>query len=311
MPSEPRTTMMRRPGAYMGPPSDGASPQEVENLATWIKGCMERAQVSHFELKQRAASDMTAAKLSEWFSEDIENKDPQQISEAIMNEAHKDAENQRGTTRYVVLAFRSGDPNNFARTSFRLPGGMSHSNDDQETELPNEAGLISQMMRHTEASIRMALQGNAEVVRSLSQQLAESNRQVNKLASMQYTVLELQQTMLDRQAERDLAVRHADSEDKRKQQVFERLSMLFPILLKKITGEGKSIEALLGEDQISAVLEGLDQEQLTKMLTIFEPAQQAAFLSLYDMYRKRRKRLVDGESKDEDKKKDDKGGDKK
>jgi len=298
-------SMMRSPRGFMGPPGGGGggevSPQEVENLATWVKGCFERAKVTHFELKQRAGNDMAAAKIAEWFGEDFENKDPAQLSEVIMNEAHKDAENQRGTTRYVVMAFKEGDQNNFARTSFRLPGGMSHTNDDMETELPDEKGIVSQMMRHTEASFRMALSGMGEIVRGLSQQLADANRQNNKLATMQFQVLELQQTMLDRQAERELAIQVQKADDDRKKQVFEKLAMLFPILLKKMTGEGKSIEALLGEEQIGTLLEGLSQDQVTSMLGMFEPAQHAAFLALYDMYRKRRSKLVDGEKKDDDK----------
>jgi hypothetical protein len=298
--------MMRGPRGFMGPPGGGGgevSPQEVENLATWIKGCFERAKVTHFELKQRAGNEMAAAKIAEWFGEDFENKAPSDLSEIIMNEAHKDAESQRGTTRYVVMAFKEGDSNNFARTSFRLPGGMSNTNDDMETELPDEKGIISQMMRHTEASFRMALSGMNEIVRGLSQQLSDSNRQVNKLAQMQFQTLEMQQSLLDRQADRDLANQSQKADDERKKMVFEKLAMLFPILLKKMTGEGKSLEALLGEEQIGAMLEGMTQEQITSMIALFDPAQQAAFLSLYDMYRKRRAKLVDGDKKDDDKKK--------
>jgi len=299
-------SVMRSPRGFMSPPGGGGSdvsPQEVENLATWIKGCFERAAVTHFELKQRSGNEMAAGKIAEWFREDFENKDPAQLSEVVMNEAHKDAESQRGTTRYVVFAFKEGDANNFARTSFRLPGGMSHTNDDMESELPDEKGLLSQMMRHTEASFRMALSGMSEIVRGLSQQLADSNRQNNKLAQMHFQVLELGQSMLDRQAERDLSIQTQKASDDRKKQVFESLKMLFPILLKKMTGEGKSIEALLGEEQIDAMLAGLSQEQITSMITLFEPAQQAAFLSLYSMYSKRKAKLVDGDKKDDDKKK--------
>src|SRR5271170_6875790 len=110
-------SVMRSPRGFMSPPGGGGSdvsPQEVENLATWIKGCFERAAVTHFELKQRSGNEMAAGKIAEWFREDFENKDPAQLSEVVMNEAHKDAESQRGTTRYVVFAFKEGDANNFA-----------------------------------------------------------------------------------------------------------------------------------------------------------------------------------------------------
>ncbi len=301
-------SLARRASSYMSPPSS-ASSQEVDNVAEWIKGCMDRGTVSCIELMQRAAEG-TSQTISSYYNEDFTAKDPQALAEAIMGEAYKDADSQRGTTRYVLQAFKEGEKTHFARHSFRLPGGLERTDDDTESELPNEKGLVAQMMRHTEAYARMMISGFGETVRGLSAQLQESNRQLNKLAQQQYTFLDMQQQLLDRQADRDLAIRQADGEDKRKAQVFEKLSMLFPILLKKMTGEGKSIEALLGEEQIGSVLEGLSGEQITQILQTLEPVQQGAFMSLYDMYRKRKKKLVDGDKDDKDKGKKD-GGDKK
>ena len=298
--------MTRRSSSYMAPPSAPSS-QEVDNVAVWIKGCMDRGTVSCIELMQRAAEG-TSQPISSWYNDDFLAKDPQALAEAVMVDAYKDADTQRGTTRYVVQAFKEGEKVHFARHTFRLPGGLERSDDDRESELPDEKGLLSQMMRHTEAYARMMISGFGETVRGLSAQLQESNRQLNKLAQQQYTFLDMQQQLLDRQADRDLAIRQADSEDKRKAQVFEKLSMLFPILLKKMTGEGKSIESLLGEEQIGSVLEGLSGEQITQILQTLEPVQQGAFMALYDMYRKRKKKLVDGDDKD---KKDDKDKDKK
>ena len=293
----PGGTLVRKPSSFIAPPPTQPSSQEVDNAAVWIKGCFDRCKVASIELMQRA-NEGTSSAITSWYAEDFDGSDPQAIAELVLADAYKDADSQRGTTRYVLQAYKEGEKIHFGRHSFRLSGGLERSDEDRETELPDEKGLLGQMMRHTEAYARMMISGFGETVRGLNTQLQESNRQLNKLAQQQYTFLDMQQQLLDRQADRDLAIRHADSEDKRKAQVFEKLSMLFPILLRKMTGEGKSIETLLGEDQIGSMLEGMTQEQVTQMLALFDPAQQAAFLSLYDMYRKRRKKLVDGDKGD-------------
>jgi hypothetical protein len=95
---------------------------EVAALATWIKDGFERARVQRLELDLRSATGETCP-VSAWMTDDFEGKDPEELAEAILNEAHKDAQHQRGTTRYQVLGFKDGEELHFMRRSFRLPGG--------------------------------------------------------------------------------------------------------------------------------------------------------------------------------------------
>ena len=75
--------------------------------------------------------------------------------------------------------------------------------------------LVAMCMRHSEEAHKMVLSGSAETARLLSAQLVELHRQNSKLAQQQFRVLELQQEMLDRQAERELAVREQQARDDR------------------------------------------------------------------------------------------------
>lgn len=67
--------------------------------------------------------------------------------------------------------------------------------------------LASMQLRHVERMNEVVRDTQAEHVRLLEQQLASLNEQNSKLAAQQYRVLDLQRQMLDRQAERDLAIR--------------------------------------------------------------------------------------------------------
>ncbi len=67
-------SLARRASSYMAPTSTPSS-QEVDNVAEWIKGCMDRGTVSSIELMQRAAEG-TSQTITSWFNDDFVAKDP-------------------------------------------------------------------------------------------------------------------------------------------------------------------------------------------------------------------------------------------
>jgi hypothetical protein len=66
--------------------------------------------------------------------------------------------------------------------------------------------LATMQLRHIEQMQETVRATQAEHVRLLEEQLALATKQNSELAAQQYRVLDLQQQMLDRQAERDLAL---------------------------------------------------------------------------------------------------------
>ena len=161
---------------------------------------------------------------------------PQDLAQALIDRANDDAKSQRGTIRYVVNAYHEGAKTHFSRYAFRIDGGLSYTDGDTDPIEATNAGALALMMKHAEFAIKAMAAGQIEHNRLLAAEVQDLRRHSNKLAQQQYKVLELQQAMMDRQAERDLAVREQDAKEKRKQLMFEKFLVLLPIIAKKFLG---------------------------------------------------------------------------
>ena len=282
--------------------STGESP-EVEQLAQWLSECISSGRLSALGLGSRSATDASLSPICSWEEEDFDKyPSPEDLAPVIMAAAVHDASSQRGTTRYVINAYRGGEKTHFRKYSFRLDGGLEFTDKDEINYPPTEAGVLAMAMKHAEFAIRSYSAGQAESMRLLSGQVNELHRQNNKLAAQQYKVLDLQQQMLDRQAERDLAVREQDAKEKRKQMMFEKFLVLWPIIAKKFFGgKDKGSDTILAEEQLGSLLESMDEEQVRQLVPILSEEQKIGFFTVYQEYKSRKKRLAEpghGEGKE-------------
>jgi hypothetical protein len=274
--------------------STGESP-EVEALAQWIAECISSGRLVALGLGSRSAVDASLSPICSWEEEDFDKyPTPQDLAPVIMAAAVHDASSQRGTTRYVVNAYRGGERAHFRKYSFRLDGGLEFTDKDEINYPPTEAGVLAMAMKHAEFAIRSYSAGQAESMRLLSGQVRELHSQNNKLAQQQYKVLDLQQQMLDRQAERELAIREQDAKEKRKQMMFEKFLVLWPIIAKKfLGGKDKGSDTMLAEEQLGTLLESMDEEQVRQLVPILSEEQKIGFFTVYQEYKSRKKRLAE------------------
>ena len=216
---------------------------------------------------------------------------PQDLAQALIDRANDDAKSQRGTIRYVVNAYHEGAKTHFSRYAFRIDGGLSYTDGDTDPIEATNAGALALMMKHAEFAIKAMAAGQIEHNRLLAAEVQDLRRHSNKLAQQQYKVLELQQAMMDRQAERDLAVREQDAKEKRKQLMFEKFLVLLPIIAKKFLG-GKGTDKMLGEAQLDTLLESFTEEQVRDLIPLFSDEQRVAFFEIYKDYQQRKKETM-------------------
>jgi hypothetical protein len=151
-------------------------------LATWITAGFKRARIERLELSQRSATGETAW-IASWYADDFEGNDPEQLADAIVGDAYKDAEHQRGTTRYQVLAFKDGEELAFMRWSFRLAGGRTAQPamvilDHVRVSAP----LLARMTRHVVGLLGCA----AEAIERTSSWVATSARTFSEGGDVRY-----------------------------------------------------------------------------------------------------------------------------
>jgi len=140
--------------------------------------------------------------------------------------------------------------------------------------------IISLALKHAEFAIRSMQQGCEGMMRQMGSQIVELYRQNNKMAAEQYKVLDLQQELMDRQAERELAVREQEAKEKRKKDIFEKARVLLPILIEKMMGKSGESGPLYDEI-LRGFVESLRQEQIKAILGHLDDAQRAAFFRIY------------------------------
>ena len=118
-------------------------------------------------------------------------------------------------------------------------------------------------------------------------------------------LMDLQQEMLDRQAERDRELRDFEARETRRQELHEKLLALMPVLLKTLTGEtsGGLTEAITDrdpnvipitraqsarEDRLKAQafkkIDGMSGEEIAQLLQSRDPDERRMFKRLFDMY---------------------------
>lgn len=148
------------------------------------------------------------------------------------------------------------------------------------TEPANEGGMLAMLMRHQEATQRMAL-GNTEKLLRASIRIVESATKrasdAEKRAMEQFDVLATQRTA-DLRAQAELENQQANAALKR--QVGTQLAALLPQAAGKILGKtvGPEVGAVVA---LKGFLETIRPEQMDALLRTLDPAQQAALLDLY------------------------------
>ena len=291
--------MMHRPPMGMGRPpigpSGGGGEYEIEKLTDWLKSCFGRTHVRGLVLSTRSAVDAKDSDIDNWDGDDFDRyPEPDDMAGVIMEKAYKDASSQRGATRYIVKAYREGEDVHFSKHPFKLEGGLDRTDGDHADIPLNEQGFMALLIQHTQFATRMALSSTNDTVRQLSQQNAELTKHLNRLAGMQYSLLEMQQEMMDRKAERGLAVSEQEAKEKRKDKLFSELLMLAPFFVRKFMGgKDQGADTMLAEEQIDRLLESITPEQFPDLLGVFSDEQRMAFMAFYSEYGNRKKKKAE------------------
>jgi len=271
---------------------------EEELLAKWIMDLMGKGRLTALGLTAFSEIDSTQSPMGSWDQEEFDRNSPDDLAVLIMGRAYHDASSRRGTIRYGVNAYRNNEKVHFDRFSFRLEGGLTYSDKEDPAYQATEGGVLAMTLRHLEFTMKLFMQGQAENDRVKSQQLAEANRQLMRYSAQHYRIMELSEAMLDRRAERDLAVREQDQKEKRKQMMFEKFLVLLPIVARKFLGGGpdKGPDKVLAEEQLNSLLESITEEQLRDLVPLFTDEQRVSFFTMYTEYQARKKKMSEPET---------------
>lgn len=260
------------------------SPEHVD-LANWVRS-QQRDACSRIALRQRVHD--VEQHVREWALEPTVDADA--LAEEIRVKASDEGRQLRGPTLYGVFAYRPGASSHHDRKLFRVEGmGAGADSLLGETESADPRGMVSQMMRHTEASARIALGQTLEIVEHYKGILRQRDARIAELEEKHSKVIELYEQLTSMQHQRDLEIIREKRNDKKHDFVREKLDMLAPVVMSKMLGRGtsKGDGSMFGEDMLRGFLASLKPEQMNAIMGALNPEQVVTMAEIYQKYGER------------------------
>jgi len=207
---------------------------------------------------------------------------PAHIADAIRSRAHDEGRHFRGKSLYGVFAYRDRDY--VDRYFFTVEGEMEVSNLGlRDATL---SGVTSQLMRHNEASARLAIGQTLDVISHYKALLTAREKRIEELEEKYFKVVELYERLTSMQHERELETIRMQQNEKRNEFLREKLDMIAPVLMSKIV-PGASKGGALGEELIRQFLKSLTPEQMQNIVGSLAPEQAAVINEIYVAYGER------------------------
>lgn len=220
-----------------GPKTPVAGAQVDINFARWARSQLSSKQVSRITLKLQDSTP-SGTIVESWEKNQLAISS-EEIITAIYTAAEMDARQFAGMQTYFAFFYiDDGKDGQMLRSSFRIQGGKGASEDlmsMEGSEAPTGKGLISQLMRHTEASTRTALMGAQAAQNTLVTIINNMSAQLARSEAREIRVMELHENLLDKTFERDMKRENQKS----MREVATTLgNQLLPMIGAKLMGAG-------------------------------------------------------------------------
>lgn len=209
------------------------------------------------------------------------------LVQEILGRVQEDADGMGGQQRYVVHLYEEGNKRAIGRLPIRVRGAEDEFDDSASgEEAPNLRGLVQQQMRHNEALARMITIGFGGMIEKMSKRLDKSEDTVVRLLEQRQQMFDTLEQASSQQHERDTSLLLMESSEKRKDQLFEKLSLLLPAALNKLAGQ-KIMDA---DDPMTLMLRGfvnsLSQDQFQALLGTLSNEQKILVMQLVQAVKK-------------------------
>lgn len=266
-------------------------------LMAWLERMLE-AQAVRVILRQRTERGGDQ-RVAEWpLAGELEP-----LAREIAQKAQDDArqqQHQRGRALYGVFAYRATDKKAFDRHflgSSQGSAAVARSSVESILDPAPDAlqpgaspvtVLLSQLMRHNEASAHMALGHTDDIIAHYQRIVGALERRVQELEERESEALELLREMrtLDREEKQQEA--RAAKEATREKFLQEKLDMGLSLLAAKFAGgRGGAVPGPLMDDLVSKLMGSFDGAQLEALTTSLRPEQAMLVAEIYAAYGKR------------------------
>lgn len=168
--------------------------------------------------------------------------------------------------------------------TFHVDGPDDMGQDEEMmTEPATMAGQLRQQMRHGEGMMRMLVGSIGQIVSTQGQVIAQLAEQASAANKQQMQAINAYAEVMTAKQEREVELEAMRAKARREEQIFDAARGLVPALIgraqgtQKLTGEGSLIE-----QQITALIDSLDKDQLMAIAPTLTPLQQSLMFEIIE-----------------------------
>lgn len=212
-----------------------------QNLVKWLTRMLaditEAGAIGRFELIHKIEGEH-AERLDIWRNDADSPRSPDDLAQEMQDAAQRDAQSRVSglPQRYVVYAFRAQSEDHESQHAFLVRPGSHVSRLGEDSEPPNDKGVIGQSMRHSEQVHRLLITGGDVMVGRLASELEKERDARQKAEQLNWSVFEKYQSLLDREHERRIAEAKELMKARRVDELMGVVTALVPILATKLMG---------------------------------------------------------------------------
>jgi len=202
----------------------------------------------------------------------ISAEDLPSIADELVSRAQTDADGLGSIQRYIITLHSKSSPRAITRFPFRIRSNGDEFEEGGE-EAPNNKGLLQQFMRHNEAYAKTMVNAVSGLVNVMARRLESSDQTITRLTEQHYKTMEVLETAKSEQHTRDMELLTTEASESRKNQMFEKMALLVPVIINKLAGQ----KVLSSEDpnamMLKAFAESMSAEQFKQIQQTLKPEQ--------------------------------------
>ena len=202
--------------------------------------------------------------------------DAQDLAALIAQSAQMWATGISGGKQRFFVSFTDAKDLELCSYGFACAGDQ-HGSGPFTSESPNLAGVTSQLMRNQDRILDRALGGTDRLIEHLLSDISRKQARIDELEKRHLHAMGLVEEMSSLRDYRAMEQLRLEKSENRKDMVLEKLGILVPTLVKKLSGAQASAAT---DPQLAAFLKSITPEQLNSLSRTLRPEQLIVVLDL-------------------------------
>jgi hypothetical protein len=258
----------------------------MDKLAEWMKRILFTSKEDDSPItKFTVAHMMVTQKGVNVGSVSVDEGDAEMLAQKIYTIAEDDANRIGGNQKYACYAFAKSK-NSLSRFVFRIDGEEEETENEIVSEPPNKIGIVSQMMRHTEASMKTSVGATMQIIAMQNRTISEQQETIRQLQAKVMDGFVATERLHSEAKMRELEEKKLDFEITNKQAIMDKVGILIPTVVNRIAGRNLLPEKSTPEKEIlRSLMESLRPDQMSQLQTVLDGQQMMVILSMYDKFR--------------------------